>query len=373
MKLAKTYHKKYDYLIVGAGFAGSVFAERLASQLDKKILLVEKRNHVAGNAYDELDKHGILIHRYGPHIFHTNSKKVFDYLSQFTKWRFYEHKVLAFLNGNLFPVPINRITLNKLYDFNFQTEKEVNDYINSIKVIRYPVLNSEDVIVSKMGNDLFEKFFRHYTKKQWGREPKELAASVCGRIPIRTNDDCRYFTDNFQFMPSDGYSAMFHNMLNHPNIEIVLNTDYKKIIDNVKFDKMIYTGPIDYFFDYEFGGLPYRSIKFEFINYPQESIQDNAVINYVEKNVNYSRVTEYKYLTGQKSETSTISREFFQQEGDPFYPIPTEHNKELYDRYFELTKSLESVLFCGRLAEYQYYNMDQVVANILHLFEKNIL
>ena len=297
----------YDYLIVGAGFAGSVMAERLASQLNKKVLVVEKRNHIAGNAYDEYDENGILIHKYGPHIFHTNSKKVFDYLSQFTEWKFYEHKVLASLNGELYPIPINRTTINKLYNLNLRTDEEVKKYFEKVKEKRNPILNSEDIIVNQVGKDLFEKFFRHYTNKQWNLEPKELSPTVCGRIPVRTNDDCRYFTDKYQFMPKDGYTKMFEKILNHKNIEVVLNTDYKKNIDDIKFDKMIYTGPIDYFFDYQFGKLPYRSIRFKFKNFQKEFVQENSVINYVEKAISYSRVTEYKYLTNQKSNSTTLS------------------------------------------------------------------
>ncbi|MGD8306378.1 MAG: UDP-galactopyranose mutase, partial [Ignavibacteria bacterium] len=221
---------KYDYLIVGAGFAGSVMAERLASQLDKKILVVEKRNHIGGNAYDELDEHGILVHRYGPHIFHTNSKKVFHYLSQFTEWIPYEHKVLAKLNGKLYPIPINRITLNKLYGLNLKSEADVKVYYESVREKRNPILTSEDIIVNQVGYDLFEKFFKHYTKKQWNLEPKNLSASVCGRIPVRTNDDCRYFTDKYQFMPKEGYTKMFEKILGQKNIEVVLDMDYKKIL-----------------------------------------------------------------------------------------------------------------------------------------------
>ncbi|RPI61882.1 MAG: UDP-galactopyranose mutase, partial [Ignavibacteriales bacterium] len=271
---------KYDYLIVGAGFAGSVMAERLASQFNKKVLIVEKRNHIAGNAYDEYDEHGILVHRYGPHIFHTNSKEVFDYLSLFTEWIPYEHKVLAKIGNELYPIPINRITINKLYNLNLKTEDEVKDYFESVKEKRFPILNSEDIIVNQVGKDLFEKFFKHYTKKQWDLEPKELSPSVCGRIPVRTNDDCRYFTDKYQFMPKAGYTKMFEKILNHKNIEVILNTDYKNILESIKFDKMIYTGPIDYFFDYKFGKLPYRSIRFEFRNLSQKYFQETAQINY---------------------------------------------------------------------------------------------
>jgi UDP-galactopyranose mutase len=358
---------KYDYLIVGAGFAGSVMAERLASQLNKKVLVVEKRNHIAGNAYDEYDEYGILVHRYGPHIFHTNSKEVFEYLSQFTEWIPYEHKVLAKIGNELYPIPINRLTINKLYNLNLKTDKEVKDYFESVKEKRFPILNSEDIIVNQVGTDLFEKFFKHYTKKQWNLEPKELSASVCGRIPVRTNDDCRYFTDKYQFMPKDGYAKMFEKILNHKNIEVILNTDYKNIFESVKFDKMIYTGPIDYFFDYKFGKLPYRSIKFVFKNYQKEKMQDTAVYNYVGNETEFTRVTEYKYLTAQNSKSTTLSFEYSEKNGEPFYPIPNEENKKQYSLYKNESKKIESVLFCGRLAEYQYYNMDQVIAKSINL------
>ncbi len=355
---------KYDYLIVGAGFAGSVAAERLASK-GKKILLVEKRSHIGGNAYDEFDEHGILVHRYGPHIFHTNSKKVFDYLSRFTEWQKYEHKVLANLNGELYPIPINRITLNKLYNKNFTTDEEVQKFYDSVKKDIHPITNSEEKIISQVGEDLFEKFFKHYTKKQWGMEAKKLSPSVLGRIPVRTNADDRYFTDKYQFMPKEGYAKMFEKMLNHKNIEIILNTDYKKIVNDIKFDKMIYTGPIDYFFDYEFEKLPYRSIAFEWKNYKKEKHQETAVINYAERIPKYIRKTEYKYLTRQEKETTTISKEYSTPKGEPYYPIPTEENRMKYLQYKKEADKLENVSFVGRLAEYKYYNMDQVVGRVL--------
>ncbi|MHB8580990.1 MAG: UDP-galactopyranose mutase [Ignavibacteriaceae bacterium] len=363
---------KYGYLIVGAGFAGSVMAERIASQLNKKVLIVEKRNHIGGNAYDELDEYGILVHRYGPHIFHTNSKKVFEYLSQFTEWRFYEHKVLAKLNGEYYPIPINRITLNKLYGLELKSEEEVKNYLETVRQNHFPVLNSEDIIVNQVGNDLFEKFFKHYTKKQWNLEPKELSAQVCGRIPVRFNDDCRYFTDKYQYMPKDGYTKMFEKMLSNKNIEIVLNQDYKTFLNEVKFDKMIYTGPIDYFFDYEFGKLPYRSIRFEFENFKSEWFQKVAQINHVSDEAEYTRMIEHKYLTGQQADTTTITKENPQNDGEPFYPIPTEENRHLFLKYEAEAKKLKDVIFCGRLAEYQYFNMDQVVANTLSIY-KNII
>jgi len=359
----------YDYLIVGAGFSGSVFAERIASQLNKKVLIVEQRTHIGGNAYDEKDKHGILIHKYGPHIFHTNSKKIFDYLSQFTEWRKYEHKVLAKLNNEYYPIPINRDTINKLYNKNFTSDEEVEKFYNEIKEKRNPILNSEDIIVNKVGKDLFDKFFRNYTIKQWNLEPKELSPSVCGRIPVRTNTDDRYFTDKYQFMPKDGYTKMFEKMLSHKNIKILLNKDYKKILNDIKFDKMIYTGPVDYFFDYKFGKLPYRSIRFEWKNYKKEYYQKVAVVNCV-GDEKFTRVCEYKHLTDQRQNNTTLSYEYSLKDGDPFYPVPTDSNFKLYLSYKKKAKKLKNVIFCGRLAEYKYYNMDQVVAKSLKVFDK---
>lgn len=358
----------YDYLIVGAGFAGSVMAERLASQRNKKVLIVEKRSHIGGNAYDEYDEHGILVHRYGPHIFHTNSKQVFVYLSNFTEWRFYEHKVLAQLNGNLYPLPINRLTLNQLYGLNLQSEKDAAEYFESVRERRHPIINSEDIIVNQVGYDLFEKFFKHYTKKQWELEPKELSPSVCGRIPVRTNDDCRYFTDKYQYMPKDGYTKMFEKMLNNKNIEIILDTDYKTILSNTKFNKMIYTGPIDCFFDYMHGKLPYRSIKFDYENHEIEYYQETAQTNYVGTDFKFTRVVEHKRLSDNKTNTTTISKESSLKDGEPFYPIPTEGNRSLYRKYKSESQNVTDTIFCGRLAEYQYYNMDQVVANSLKIF-----
>ncbi|MHB8907118.1 MAG: UDP-galactopyranose mutase [Melioribacteraceae bacterium] len=361
--------KRYDVFIVGAGFAGSVMAERIASQLDKKVLLVEKRKHIAGNAYDEYDENGILVHRYGPHIFHTNSKGVFNYLSKFTDWRKYEHEVLAFYKNEYFPIPINRITLNKIYNLSLQTDAEVENFFSAVREKRYPILNSEDAIVNQVGTELFKIFFENYTFKQWNKYPKELSPSVCGRIPTRFNNDCRYFTDKYQFMPKDGYTKLFERMLDHKNIEVILNTDYKNIISEISFDKMIYTGPIDYFFDYIYGKLPYRSIRFEFENHDLEYYQKCAQINYVEESVKYTRVVEHKFLSGQKISNTIISREYPQFNGEPFYPILTEENRNIFKRYEQEAVKQKNVVFCGRLAEYRYYNMDQVVANTLKKFE----
>ena len=363
---------KYNYLIVGAGFAGSVMAERIASQLNKKVLVVEKRNHIAGNAYDEYDENGILVHLYGPHLFHTNSEKVFQYLSQFTEWNFYEHRVLAKLREEYYPIPINRITINKLYNLNLITDDEARDYFDSKKESRHPINNSEDIIVNQVGYDLFEKFFKHYTKKQWNLEPKELSPSVCGRIPMRFNDDDRYFTDKFQFMPKDGYTRMFKNMLAHKNIDLRLNVDFFDVLNEEKSDYLIYTGPIDRFFDYEYGKLPYRSVRFEFFNYKMEKYQPASQVNHVSSEEKFTRSVEYRQITEQKSDSTTISVEYPQVDGEPFYPIPTIEHRELYLKYKSKAETLKSVLFCGRLAEYQYYNMDQVVANTLKKFEDEL-
>lgn len=363
---------KYDFLIVGAGFAGSVMAERIASQLNKKVLIVEKRNHIGGNAYDEYDKYGILVHRYGPHLFHTNSEKVFRYLSQFTEWNFYEHRVLAKLGDEYYPIPINRSTINKLYKMNLKTDEEVRGFLDLRKERRHPINNSEDVIVNQVGYDLFVKFFKHYTKKQWNLEPKELATSVCGRIPIRFNEDDRYFTDKYQFMPKHGYTQMFKRMLEHKNIEVRLNTDYFDVMSEVKFDYLIYTGPIDQFFNYEYGKLPYRSIRFEFKSFKTEKYQPAPQVNHADNTEEVTRTVEHKQITEQKSDSTTISFEYPQIEGEPFYPIPTEFNRELYLKYHAKSIKNEGILFCGRLAEYQYYNMDQVVANTLKIFEEQI-
>jgi UDP-galactopyranose mutase len=358
----------FDFVIVGAGFAGSVLAERLASIADQKVLLVEQRDHIGGNAYDYFNKDGILIHKYGPHIFHTNSKKVFDYLGQFTNWRPYEHRVLGSVDGQLVPIPINLTTINKLYGLNLNCS-EVESFFESKAEKIDRVKTSEDVVVSKVGRELYEKFFKHYTRKQWDLDPSELDASVTARVPTRTNKDDRYFTDTYQAMPLYGYTRMFQKMLSHPNIKIMINTDYKEIIDVIPYKNLIYTGPIDSFFNYCYGRLPYRSLEFKFETHDTETFQSTGTINFPNEHA-YTRITEFKYLTGQKHAKTSIVYEYPQAEGDPYYPIPRPENAEIYKKYQQLANAMTNTYFTGRLATYKYYNMDQVVAQSLALFEK---
>ncbi|WP_158828338.1 UDP-galactopyranose mutase [Mucilaginibacter lacusdianchii] len=364
----------FDYLIVGAGYSGSVLAERIATQLNKKVLVVDRRSHIAGNAYDYYNEDGILVHKYGPHWFHTNDKNVFDYLSRFTEWRFHYHRVKSYVDGMLLPIPINHDTLNTLYGLKLTSPKEVQAYYDSVKVSIANPKNSEEMVISQVGEDLYQKFFKGYTLKQWDLNPKDLAASVTARIPTRTNRDDRYFTDTYQGVPKHGYTEMFVKMLSHPNISIMLQTDYKNIINDIKFNKLIYTGPIDSFFDYKFGKLPYRSLRFEHETFNQENYQGYQQINYP-NDYDFTRIVEWKHATGQKSPVTTITREYsLLAEGDmeKYYPIPKEDNHELYKKYKAEVDKLENVFFCGRLADYKYYNMDQVVARALSIFEKNI-
>jgi UDP-galactopyranose mutase len=362
--------KAYDYLVVGAGFAGSVIAERLASQHDARVLVIDKRPHVAGNAYDHLDDAGVLIHQYGPHIFHANSDEIVDYLSQFTEWRPYEHRVLAEVRGQLVPIPINRTTLNMLFDLDLKTDEEAAEYLATRAEPVAEIKTSEDVVINAVGRELYELFFQGYTRKQWGIDPSGLDKAVTARIPTRTNTDDRYFGDKHQIMPKHGYTAMFNRMLDHPNIDVLLSTDYKDIIAEVDAGHIVFTGPIDEYFDFRFGKLPYRSLRFEHKILDQEEFQPVSVVNYPDPQVPYTRITEYKKLTGQEHSKTSITYEYPSAEGDPYYPIPRPENQELFKRYEALADSTENVTFVGRLATYRYYNMDQVVGQALSTFRR---
>jgi UDP-galactopyranose mutase len=362
--------KSYDYLVVGAGFAGSVIAERLASQHDARVLVVDRRPHVGGNAYDHLDAAGVLIHQYGPHIFHTNSDEIVDYLSKFTEWRPYEHKVLAEVRGQLVPIPINRTTLNKLFDLDLKTDEEAAAYLASRAETVEEIKTSEDVVINAVGRELYELFFQGYTRKQWGIDPSGLDKSVTARIPTRTNTDDRYFGDKHQIMPKHGYTAMFNRMLEHPNIDVLLSTDYKDIVDEVDAGHLVFTGPIDEYFGFRFGKLPYRSLRFEHKILDQGEYQPVATVNYPDPQVPYTRITEYKHLTGQSHSKTSITYEYPSAEGDPYYPIPRAENQTLFKKYEALADSTPGVTFVGRLATYRYYNMDQVVGQALTAFRR---
>ena len=354
----------YDYLVVGAGFAGAVTAERLASA-GHRVLVVDRRAHIGGNAYDETDAAGILVHRYGPHIFHTNSSAVFSYLSQFTAWRPYAHRVLASVDGMLVPIPINLDTVNAIYGLSL-TETDVEPFLAALAEPVERVTTSEDVVVSKVGRELYEKFFRGYTRKQWGLDPSELDASVTARIPVRTNRDDRYFTDRYQFMPALGYTAMFTAMLAHPGITVMTGVDWRSLDGLVPYREIIYTGPVDEFFEQRFDPLPYRSLDFEFETLEQRQVQPVGTVNYPNDHA-YTRQTEFGHLTGQWGSRTTVVREYPRAEGDPYYPIPRPETKARYERYRALADATHGVHFVGRLATYKYYNMDQVVAQALTL------
>jgi UDP-galactopyranose mutase len=356
----------FDYLIVGAGFAGSVLAERLAVGSGKRVLVCDKRSHIGGNAHDAYDDHGVLIHRYGPHIFHTNSTHVFDYLSRFTQWRPYEHRVLASVDGQLVPIPINLDTVNRLYGLNL-TSFELDAFFQRVAEKVEHVATSEHAVVSKVGRELYEKFFRGYTRKQWGLDPSELDASVTARVPTRTNRDDRYFTDAYQAIPMHGYTRMFERMLGHPEIKLMLNTDYREIENLIPWREMIYTGPIDAYFEFAHGILPYRSIEFRHETIATSQLQSVGTVNYPNDHA-YTRITEFKHLTGQVHDKTSVVYEYPRSDGDPYYPVPRAENAVLYEKYRALTKTVPNVHFVGRLATYRYYNMDQVVAQALKLY-----
>jgi UDP-galactopyranose mutase len=365
--------ERFDTLVVGAGYAGAIMAERLASQCGHSVLVVDRRPHVAGNAWDYLDDHGVRVHAYGPHIFHTNARGVVQYLSNFTDWRPYEHRVVAKVGEQLLPMPINRTTVNRLYGLELRTDEETQAFYAARAASVEYVRTSEDAVVSKVGWDLYEKFFRGYTRKQWQRDPRELHASVCARIPVRTNTDDRYFTDWHQAMPSDGYTAMFGRILDQPRVEVRVETDFDDVRDSVEYSHLVYTGPIDAFFDYEYGALPYRSLEWELRNESTPDgglLQPVASINFPSEDVPWTRVTEFRHLTGQVHDSSTLAVEFPRSEGDPYYPVPNDDSRALYKRYEARAAELSAVTFVGRLARYQYLNMDQVVAQALAAFDK---
>lgn len=360
---------KPDVLVVGAGFAGSVCARRMAEDYHLRVLVIDRRPHVAGNAHDAPDEHGVLIHTYGPHIFHTNAEKVIRFLSRFTEWRRYEHRVWAEVDGQIIPLPINRTTVETLHRVELSGEEATAAYLASLAEPRAERETSEDAVVAKVGRDLYERLFRGYTRKQWGRDPSELHSSVCGRLPVRFDRDDRYFGDSFQMMPAAGFTAMFERMLDHPNIELGLGASYEDIRDDIEAPHVVWTGPIDELFGCRLGTLPYRSLQFERETRATPGgrlVQPVAVINYPNERIPFTRVTEFRHLTGQVSDFSTLTYEYPTADGDPYYPIPRAENRDRFRAYEALAaRERPEVLLVGRLARYQYLNMDQVVAQAL--------
>ncbi|HEY0046138.1 MAG TPA: UDP-galactopyranose mutase [Flavobacterium sp.] len=362
-----------DIVIIGAGISGAVLAERYAST-GKKVLIIEKRDHIAGNCYDYIDENGILVSKYGAHLFHTNEEDVWEYVNKFSEWYDWEHRVLAKVDGKLVPIPVNITTVNELFDLSLSNEKEMSDWLEAN---RLPIENPKDgreAVLNKVGTELYEKMFRHYTKKQWDKYPEELHASVLERIPVRNNFDDRYFSDKYQALPKGGYTKIFENLLASPNIEVLLNTDYFDIADDLGgFEKLFYTGPIDRFFGFKHSleqKLEYRSINFVSETVDQEFYQENSVVNYPGTEVDFTRIIEYKHFGNQKSDKTTIVREFTVDEGEPYYPVPNSRNQDIYNLYKEETEKLTDVFFVGRLANYKYFNMDQAFKNALDLFKK---
>ena len=361
----------FKYVVVGAGLSGLTIAERIANCMSEDVLIIEKRNHIGGNCHDSYNEDGILIHNYGPHIFHTNHKEVWDYLSDFTKWHYYQHRVLSYIDGQLITMPITTETINKLYNLNlsnFDVEQFLSKQAEPISEIK----NSEDVVLSKAGKDIYEKFFKNYTKKQWDVYPNELHQSVISRIPVRHNRDTRYFTNKYQGLPKSGYANMLLQMVNNPRIHIMLNTDYKDVIKDLNYEKLIYTGPVDYFFDYKHGKLTYRSIRFEFETLNCSSFQEAAVVNYP-NDYDFTRITEFNKMTGQDSNKTTILREYPTWQGEPYYPYPTKECEDQYNLYKEECSKEDKVIFIGRLAEYKYYDMDATIKRALDTFSSEFV
>jgi UDP-galactopyranose mutase len=357
----------FKYVVVGAGLAGLTMAERIASQLNEKVLVIEKRGHIGGNIYDSYNDDGILVQNYGPHTFHTNDKEVFDYVCQFTEWHDYQHRVMSYVDGNFVPMPISIETVNKLYNMDLSAD-EFDEFIASKKIPIENIETSEDVVLSQGGTEIYEKFFKGFTIKQWGVSPAELDRSVISRIPFRKNRDTRYFSDRYQGNPKHGFTRMCEAMINNPNIKVMLNTDYKEVIEGLEYNTLIYTGPIDYYFDYCFGELLYRSVRMEFETHDCESYQPAPSTRYPQ-DYDYTRITEFKKMTGQICEKTTILKEYPCFGGEPYYPYPTKEWKDLAQKYREKAAQEKNTIFLGRLAEYKYYDMDDVVRKALDCFE----
>ena len=365
--------KHIDILIIGAGISGAVLAERYAS-IGKKVLIIEKRNHIAGNCYDYIDENGILVSKYGAHLFHTNEESVWKYVNQFSEWYPFEHKVIARVDDKTVPIPVNITTVNELFGTTISSEEEMKNWLEENRTPIEKPANGEEAVLNRVGKVLYEKMFKHYTKKQWDKYPAELDPSVLDRIPVRYNYDDRYFSDTFQALPKGGYTQLFEKILSSPNIEILLNTDYFDVKDEYKgYEKLFYTGPVDRFFEFKHSlteKLEYRSINFVSETVDAPFFQENSVVNYPGTEVDFTRIIEYKHFGDQKSDKTTVVREFTVDEGEPYYPVPNPRNQEIYAKYKAEANKLVDIHFVGRLANYKYFNMDQAFKNALDLFEK---
>lgn len=363
--------KNFDIVIIGAGISGSVLAERYAA-IGKRVLVVEKRDHIAGNCFDFYDENGILTSQYGAHLFHTNDEGVWDYVNQFAEWYPWSHKVVARVDDKTVPIPVNITTVNTLFNTNISNETEMQDWLNKNRIPFNQPANGEEAVLNKVGEVLYNKMFKHYTKKQWDKYPAELHASVLERIPVRDNYDDRYFSDTHQALPKGGYTKLFENILASPNIMVLLNTDYFEIQDQLgEYEKLFYTGPIDRFFQFNENlkeKLEYRSINFVTEQIDQEYFQENSVVNYPGEEVDFTRIVEYKHFGHQQSEKTSIVKEYTVDEGEPYYPVPNDKNQEIYAQYKAEADKLTDVYFVGRLANYKYFNMDQAFRNALDLF-----
>jgi UDP-galactopyranose mutase len=364
--------KNADIVIIGAGISGAVLAERYAN-LGKQVLIIEKRDHIAGNCYDYIDENGILVSKYGAHLFHTNEEDVWEYINQFNDFYPFEHKVIAQVDGQLVPIPVNITTVNKLFGTNITTEDEMKQWLDENRTPIDTPKNGREAALNKVGEVLYEKMFRHYTKKQWDKYPEELDASVLDRIPVRSNYDDRYFSDKYQALPVGGYTKLFEAILDHPNIEVVLNTDFFDVKDEITgYEKLFYTGPVDRYFEFKHSlqdKLEYRSINFVSETVDAEYFQENSVVNYPGNEVGFTRIIEYKHFGNQKSDKTTIVKEYTTDEGDPYYPVPNPRNQKIYEKYKAEADALLDVYFVGRLANYKYFNMDQAFKNALELFK----
>ena len=364
--------KQIDILIIGAGISGAVLAERYAA-LGKKVLIIEKRNHIAGNCYDYYDENGILVSKYGAHLFHTNEEDVWEYVNRFADWYPWEHKVIARVEGKTVPIPVNITTVNTLFDTTIDNEESMKSWLDENRIVIEKPANGEEAVLNRVGPELYDKMFKHYTKKQWDKFPAELDASVLDRIPVRHNYDDRYFSDKYQALPKGGYTQLFERILANPNIEVLLNTDYFNVKDEYHgYEKLFYTGPVDRFFEFKHSlseKLEYRSINFVSETLDMELFQENSVVNYPGTEVDFTRIIEYKHFGNQKSDKTTVVKEFTVDEGEPYYPVPNPRNQEIYAKYKEEADKLRDIYFVGRLANYKYFNMDQAFKNALDLFE----